>query len=70
MLMFNEMDNIVMSDQEFLASTDGAPRYYKVCGEVNRIMYDRFPTYYAACPECKKKVMPNDMTSGFYCEKC
>jgi len=33
-------------------------------------MSDKGPLFYTACPECKKKVNPHDMTSGFYCEKC
>jgi hypothetical protein len=32
-------------------------------------MTDR-PIYYLACPDCKKKVSPNDNNMGYYCEKC
>jgi len=36
---------------------------------VDRIMGER-PLFYLACPECKKKVQPNDMGQGYFCEKC
>lgn len=26
--------------------------------------------FYEACPDCKKKVAPNDHSNGFYCERC
>ena len=32
-------------------------------------MADR-PMFYPACPECKKKVIPDDSGRGWHCEKC
>ena len=58
-----------MNDEQFLNNPDGTAQYYKMSGSISRVMYDR-PIYYEACPDCKKKVNPNDTSNGYYCEKC
>ena len=63
------MNNIINQDHDFLNQTTQQVQFYKVQGSIRRFMSDR-PMFYSACPECKKKVMPNDLAQGFFCEKC
>ena len=69
MVLCEEMDKIIMNDEQFLNNPDGTAQYFKLSGYLSRIMYER-SIYYEACPECKKKVAPNDTSNGYYCERC
>lgn len=64
-----EMNDMIMKDNQFLSGADPQPKVFKVKGYTSRIMSDR-SMYYASCPECKKKVTPNDQGIGYYCERC
>ena len=69
LLLCTEMIESIMNDKEFLNTDNGPPQYFKVQGEIMRIMGDR-TMYYTACHECKKKVSPSDSGVGWFCEKC
>ena len=68
MVLCEEMSQVVMADEQFLQG-EGEPQYFKMVGEIIRVMADK-SFHYTACPECKKKVLPSDSGHGWRCEKC
>lgn len=64
-----ELSQATLKDAEFLNNPNAEPRIFKVSAMISRIMADR-PLFYESCPECKKKVTPNDHSNGFYCVRC
>ena len=70
LVLVEEMTTHLLSDEQFMAG-QGPPRYFKISGEIVKLMADR-DLWYMACPtpDCKKKVTPSDTGMGYVCEKC
>lgn len=65
----DEMKEGTLKDLDFMNNLNPEPKMFKISATISRIMSDR-PLFYESCPECKKKVTPNDHSNGFYCERC
>ena len=69
MCLIKEMDDLINNDMEFLGNPDGkTSQFYKIPAQID-IISDYKGIFYEACPECKKKVIP-DTFGTWQCEKC